>query len=335
MAIGRVRIAGDEKWVGFIGGGYNNDAHANRGKGFFVVDLGNGNIVWSYTRGDNPVMSFSIPASPVVVDTDNDGFVDTAYVGDLGGNVWRFKFCTRGDGLSCSTPSWGGGLLFQSSSAGPIYTTPAVARGSGGSTWVFWGTGNINNPTATDTQDRFFGLKDDRASTYTINQLENITNSVFSGTNHGWYINHAGGEKVLADSSVFGGVVTWTTYTLSSSPNPCIQAGEGKLYAVAMMPVTIDGVNYQVGAGVLAASSGDEVGSRSISLGTGIAKMPIFSQKPGGTGGTDFFVTISGGGGTDTSIISSSILGLSPFKSRLQTTAPSSQVLHWRDGRIQ
>jgi len=336
MAIGRVKIGGDEKWVGFIGGGYNNDGHANRGKGFFVVDLSNGNILWSYTRGDNPTsMSYSIPASPVVVDTDNDGFVDTAYVGDLGGNVWRFKFCTRGDGPSCSTPSWVGGLLFQASSAAPIYTTPAVARGSGGSIWVFWGTGNKNNPTATGTQDRFFGLKDDHASTYTINQLENNTNSVFSGTNRGWYINHASGEKVLADSSVFGSIVTWTTYTPSSSSNPCIQAGEGKLYAVAMMPVAIDSVTYQVGAGVLAPSTGAEVGSRSISLGTGIVKMPIFSQKPGGTGGTDFFVTISGGGGTDTSILSSSILGVSPFKSRLQTTAPSSQVLHWRDGRLQ
>ena len=52
MAIGRVKINGNEKWVGFIGAGYNNDGDPNRGKGFFVVDLSNGNILWSYTRGN-------------------------------------------------------------------------------------------------------------------------------------------------------------------------------------------------------------------------------------------------------------------------------------------
>ena len=31
--------------------------------------------------------------SPAIVDRDNDGFIDTAYVGDLAGNPWKFTFC--------------------------------------------------------------------------------------------------------------------------------------------------------------------------------------------------------------------------------------------------
>ncbi len=58
MAVGRVKIGGNEKWVGFFGGGYNVntdytdddiETKGRRGKGFFVVDLTNGNILWSYT----------------------------------------------------------------------------------------------------------------------------------------------------------------------------------------------------------------------------------------------------------------------------------------------
>lgn len=102
-----------------------------------------------------------------------------------------------------------------------------------------------------------------------------------------------------------------------------------------MMPVAIGGVAYNVGAGLFATSAGNEVGQRSIALGTGIAQMPIFSQKPGGTGATDAFVSTSGGGGQDFSIVTSTGMADSPFKKRLQMTAPSGQMLHWRDQRVQ
>jgi type IV pilus assembly protein PilY1 len=107
MAIGKVIINGNEKWVGFLGGGYFKDG--DKGKGFFVVDLSNGGVIWSLTKGDVPSMDSRIPASPAIVDTDNDGFIDTAYIGDLGGNVWRFKFCTGADGNACGISNWSGG----------------------------------------------------------------------------------------------------------------------------------------------------------------------------------------------------------------------------------
>ena len=344
MAIGKVIIGGSEKWVGFIGGGYDNSGDSNRGKGFFVVDLTSGNILWSFTRGGSTTsttsmsMTYSIPGSAAIVDTDNDGFVDTAYIGDLGGNVWRFTFCTAANGSGCNTSNWSGGLFFSSTGLSPIpliYTTPSAGRGSSGDLWVFWGTGDKGNPTATGTQDWFFGVKDnDRSSTYTIAQLQDITNSVFGYANPGWYMALGTGEKVLADSSAFGGMVTWTTYVPYTGTDSCNQAGTSNLYSIAMMPVAIGGVIYQVGAGLFATTTGNVVGIRSMALGPGIAQVPIYSQKPGGAGATDAYISISGGRGVNASITSSAAMGSSPFTQRLQATAPSAQLLHWWDQRV-
>jgi len=253
----------------------------------------------------------------------------------LGGNIWRLKFCTGADGTGCGTSNWSGGKLFQSSTAMPIFTTPSAGRGSGSDLWVFWGTGNKENPTATTTHDSFFAVKDsDRTSTYTLGQLENISGSVFSNASPGWYVTLATGEKVLADPATFGGMITWTTYTPPGSGGSCSTSGTGQLYALAMMPVVISGVTYQVGAGLFAISTGNVMGTRSSVLGTGIAQVPIYSQKPGGSGATDAYIIASGGGGQDFSIVTSAGMADTPFKRRLQMTAPSSQILHWLDPRM-
>jgi len=349
MAIGRVKISGYEKWVGFIGGGYSGGG--DTGKGFFVVDLSNGDILWSFTKGGSDTnttstnMTYTLPAPPAIVDTDTDGFIDTAYVGDLGGNMWRFKFCSQTDASTCNTSNWRGGRLFDSSVGTgfvrPIYAAAAVAKSTDGSLWVFWGTGNKENLSGTSGQDRFFAVRDnDRTTTYNVDNLENITTqgTAYSGANAGWYINLPNtGEKILSDAAVFGGFVAFTTYTPYSGSDPCSSAGTARLYAMTMMPMTINGITYNPGAGVLsepAVPSSTAGGERSRVLGYGIAKTPVFSQKPGGAAPTDVYLSLSGGGGADTRIISSSQLEDSPFKQELAKTAPISQVLHWLDRRI-
>lgn len=118
MHIGRVRVGNTEKWVGLIGGGYSggscttSSCSSTQGKGFFVVDLSSGAILWSLTRYSNTNMNYDFAAAPTATDTDNDGFMDTAYIGDTGGNIWRFKFCKASSGTSCSYSSWSGSKLF-------------------------------------------------------------------------------------------------------------------------------------------------------------------------------------------------------------------------------
>ncbi|MEW6740472.1 MAG: pilus assembly protein [Nitrospirota bacterium] len=325
MVVGRVKISGNEKWVGFIGGGYNTADCAGggscdtRGKGFYVVDLSNGNILWSYTRADNTTMAYSIPAHPAIVDTDNDGFIDTAYVGDLGGNMWRFKFCTSGQGSSCSTTNWSGGLLYNASGGGeglrPVYSSATVAKDASGNLWVYWATGDKTDPTAPSTNEKVLGIKDnDRTTTYTLSNLNNVTSAVQqcnSETDNGWYINFTGREKALSDITIFGGVVYFTTYVPSTSASACEQAGISRLYAI----------NYQNCTGVL------EGGARSIDIGVGIASAPIISLKPGGGLPVDLYVTVSGGAGQDAS---TTRVNFNP-----PTLSNRTNILYWKDRRVQ
>jgi type IV pilus assembly protein PilY1 len=322
---GRVNIGTQEKWVGFIGAGYNGSDCSGggscdtRGKGFFVIDLSNGEILWSYSRADNANMNYSLAGSAAVVDTDNDGFIDTAYIGDNGGSLWRLKFCTKTMGTSCTTSNWTGGRLFASSTGTirPIYTLPAVAIDGAGNLWVYWGTGDKTDPTAANAQEKLFGLKDnDRTTTYSINDLDNITatGSTYdntTSTNQGYYINLSGsGQKVLSDPTIFGGVVYFTTYNAASGGNLCDQGGDADIFALS----------YTSGAG---AFSG---GARSMSLGSGIASAPVVSMGPGSTS-ADLYVTVSGGGGSTGSTF------------RLNFTPPGvanrTNVLYWRDQRLQ
>jgi len=333
VAIGRVLVNGDEKWVGFIGGGYNpgectgGSCTDKPGKGFFVVDLSNGNILWSYKNSDNSNMEYSIAAPPTVVDTDMDGFVDRAYVGDLGGNMWQFNFCNRNSPSSCTYSSWTGGLLLSKVGGGaqsgkqPIYTAATMSKDNNGNLWLYWGTGDKVDPTGNTPAGFFWGVKVDKCvdnsnnpSPCSRNDFDNISASGASYTDtaagKGYYINLSGSsEKILADPVVFGGVVYFTTYTPGAGTG-CNVSGTASLY----------GIKAASGAGALA-------GDRSMTVGSGIASTPIVSQKPGsGTDAPDLYVTISGAG----QAVSTSRVDMNP-----PTLSNRTNMLFWRDRRVQ
>ena len=322
---GKVKINGEEKWVGFMGGGYNAQNCVNmnkcdeRGKGFFVIDLSNGDTLWSVTLADNSGMIHSITATPSIVDTDNDGFIDTAYVGDLGGSMWRFKFCRASDGSTCTTSDWSAGVLYQQATSviRPIYTSPAISKDSQGNLWVYWGTGDKEDPTAANAQEVFVGLKDnDRSTTWAGGDLENITSGTYdpASTSPGWYMNFTGqGEKVLGEPLVFGGVVYFSTFIPDQTGDPCSYGGDAQLY----------GVDYVTGAGELS----DE-GDRSITIGTGIPTAPVISLKPGTALSPDLYVTVSSGGGGGSS--NTQRISFDP-----PTLSNRTNMLFWFDRRLQ
>jgi len=318
MMPGKALISGQERWIGFIGAGYNATDCAggggcdSRGKGFFIVDMKDGVVLRSFTLSNDARMKYSLPATPTFVDADNDGFVDTAYIGDLGGNIWRFKLCTKADGSSCSESSWQATLLYDSSSGviRPIYTMPAAAIDGAGNLWIYWGSGDKSDPTAPNAQEKFYALKDnDRTTTYSVNDLDNITSSGATydnanSTKAGYYINISGsGEKILADPIVFGGVVYFTTYSPPAN-QPCEQTGVASLY----------GIKYTSGGGVFP-------GGRSMDIGQGIASSPVVSTGQGATT-SDIYVTTSSGG-----------VGRVPFNP--PGGGRRTQMLYWRDQRLQ
>jgi hypothetical protein len=320
--VSRVIISGNEKWVAFIGGGAAAPGASNSGKSFHVIDLVDGSVLWSYTKATNSNLDNPMPAAPAIVDTDNDGFIDTAYIGDLGSNMWRFKFCRAADGSSCSTSNWTGTRLFEATSNSgnrPIYTSAAVAKDGSGNLWVYWGTGDKTDPTSSSAQEKFFGLKDtDLTSTRTISDVENITSSgsSYSDTSkYGYYMNLAGqGEKMLADPTVFGGLVYFTTFIPSQgNSDPCAAGGTASLY----------GLNYTTGGGALPLTGTP----RSMVVGTGISSAPVISLKPSGGLVPDLYVTTSGSGTT----------GAQTMRVNINPPGMSNRtnMLYWKDKRVE
>jgi Tfp pilus tip-associated adhesin PilY1 len=329
MFIGRVRINNTEKWVGLLGGGYSGSSCGTtscsdtRGKGFYVVDLSDGTILWRYTYANNSSMGYNLVAGPVGVDSDSDGFMDTAYIGDLGGNVWRFQFCLKSDGASCNKSNWKGSLLFQSpSNTLNIYTGASVSTDTSQNLWVYFGTGNKTDPLNTTVQDRVYAVKDTgivpitktgTSTTYSISNLTNITSGTYdiNSTNNGWYIILGGtGEKLFAAPVVFNQNVYFTTYTPTN--NPCDQNGYANLYEV----------NYLSGAGAIS-------GARSTPAGEGTPSGAVISINPY-TGQYGVYVSSSAPHSGSTSDKSSTTeIGGDQSNSR------NKNMIYWYDNRLQ
>jgi hypothetical protein len=325
MFLGRVRINNTEKWVGLIGGGYSgtNCASAatcdSRGKGFIVVDLNDGTILWKYTHADNANMKYDLAAAPVAVDYDGDGFLDTAYIGDTGGNVWRFNFCLSKDGESCDTNSWSGGMLFSNATpvAGnkAIYTQPAVTVDGNYNLWVYVGTGNKTDPTGNSGTERLLGIKDiDRETTLTLGDLTDISSATYTNaaSGHGWYItlSPTTGEKILAEAVAHDRKLYFTSYVpFSSGGDPCNKAGTAKLYII----------DYITGAGLFGE------GVRSQTIGTGIPSTPVISRNPY-TKLNDLYVARSE---SDDDSHTEKINDPSPV------FTPRKSMIYWQDMRIQ
>jgi type IV pilus assembly protein PilY1 len=338
MYIGRVLINGSEKWVGFMGAGHNLSNQTlctanpgwgdcdRRGKGIFAIDLSNGNVLWAITHLTEPGMEYAFPAAPALLDNDRDGFIDTAYIGDLGGNMWRLKFCKPSDGVTCNTANWTVNKLFNgsgdSSSARPIYNIAAIAKDGASNLWVYWGTGDKVNSTDKTQQDLFVAIKDtDLAATRTIGNLQNVSASgaVYNDpTKYGWYIlMPAGtGEKILSEPTVFGGAVWFTSWVPPTGADACSQSGMSNLY----------GMNFGNGADGIDNGPGSK--ARSISLGTGMATAPTFSLNP--YGGSDLYITQSGGTGASTNIGT----GDTTRRKGPDGAGGANRILYWRDTRL-
>ena len=154
--VGKVKMAdGTDKWVAFFGGGFNSGANNSSGNGFFAIDLSNGAKLWQYSNvsgstDDRKYMNFSLAASPAAVDLNNDGYIDRVYVGDIGGQIWKFDLSAVATVSGGLVTNWTGKRLFAaaSSQANPpaageyypaqgIYASPVLANDSSGHLWLY------------------------------------------------------------------------------------------------------------------------------------------------------------------------------------------------------
>jgi type IV pilus assembly protein PilY1 len=273
--------------VAFVGGGFDPSETKNKdaavGQAFFVVDIKTGDIIWQFSYDNKDTvkkwMTHALPASPTAVDTNLDGYVDKVYIGDLGGQMWVFdvsfnELTKKSDSL------WSGNILFQAGGGEKhnIYYQPAVAFDKNGTPWVYFGTGDREDPKDKNSKERFYAVKDDGKGSYPLEEkdLSDVTdkNKFDQVSAPGWYIQYpqlAKGEKVLAKPAVFNRLVYFTTYTYTESADLCAVGGVSKDYIV----------EYLSGGGALAVDDlldlSGPAGARSKEIGIGAPSTPVIT----------------------------------------------------------
>lgn len=196
-----------ERWVAIVTGGYhptgdpndalNYDASATAGRGIYLIDVTNGEVLGEkkFDAGASDgreEMLYAMPSTPSVFDIDTDGYADVIYVGDLGGNVWKWVvkydplagntlgdpinstgdvaqpdtkfrrwFAAQADAASSLGVTVGGTTYYKS-----IFFSPAGAFAQN-RFWLAFGTGERAQLTRThdassdDENNRFYSVKDD------------------------------------------------------------------------------------------------------------------------------------------------------------------------------
>ncbi len=120
-------------------------------------------LLWTANKTKFPEMLYSISAKVDVADLDADGLLDQMYVGDLGGQLWRFDIA---NGLSQSEMIKGGVILnvsgLTSNTNRRFYNTPDVVfltQSSASYLAVSLGTGWRGNPLDQSVHDQFYSVR--------------------------------------------------------------------------------------------------------------------------------------------------------------------------------
>ena len=237
----------------FIGAGYSSNNSS--GKAILAIKILTGEVLKTFKNDTNiTAMNYSIASNVLVVDANDNGFIDKVYVGDLGSQLWRLGKFSNSSGVALNFPdcdeninNWEAQIVFVSDSSHvrKFYYPPSLTLEKGYDL-LFVGTGDRENACSTSTTDRFYCIRDKHASsTYYENDLVDMTNplstqpsldNLSSDVNNdgradqGWFIQLAAGEKVLAENTVFYKTVYLTTFT--PNPVPCVPGGDGRVYAL-------------------------------------------------------------------------------------------------------
>jgi type IV pilus assembly protein PilY1 len=301
-----------ERWVAIVGGGYTEEGNPNSlsfdasslpGKAIYMIALDTGAVLASVeydpaglTGPDE--MEYAIPSTPSVLDLNFDGFADVVYVGDLGGQVWKWDISavaadTVGDsrfdnfpyGVFFESPieDMGGGVnryqsFFFAPSATLIGGTLVLAFGAGERADLMYPGQN-----GKDENNRFYVIKDTDptgvsafSTLYEETDLTDITglDSDPDSTDYGFYMVAADSEKFITNPNIFAGFVITSSYIPDlSGANVCTTTGESFLYIFDIRT----GLGAYFDAGV---TTGDD--ARRLSIGSGVSSDPQISMSRSG-----------------------------------------------------
>jgi len=299
-----------EQWVAIFGGGmletgdpneddyvgdHTSGAWEDKSKAIFIVALDDGSLLSmvnfdAASSTDHDEMKYSMPSAPGVLDLNHDGFADVVYIGDLGGQVWKWDISAVGTDSDSDS-------LIDNWKAGRIFTTPRTSLGGGeyhyrqfyhppsaayvnGVLHLAFGSGDekdilYQGDTSKDDENRFYVIQDlyptgTSAFSTLITEASNLTDVTSTATyvdpgNRGYYFKGAEGEKFITDTIIFAGHVLAASYIPTAAPT--CGPGTARFYA------------FELGnaEGFFDANSVAETTDRYMDIGTGVPSNPRVS----------------------------------------------------------
>ena len=117
----------EKKFVAVFGGGFDPEHPLDAGNHLYIVDLGTGKPI--YKR----LVEGAVPSEPAAVDTDQDGLLDTIYVGTTAGLMYKVSLRGRpplvdvtGVGTRVISTEWDPFPIFDVGGNRPIFYPPSV-----------------------------------------------------------------------------------------------------------------------------------------------------------------------------------------------------------------
>jgi hypothetical protein len=236
----------------FFGGGYDSCEDTDvvspvcvgqKGTGVYIVDAFTGNLL---TAAPLPTLK-PVAADVALIDINGDGYVDYAYVADVGGNIYRVNLVDRSvaaNGTVTYAPlaasSWTITRVASTTGAGRKFLFAPELLASANKVYIGIGSGDREHPLAANypyanVLNRFYVYLDDPSRTSAISldaDLVDYTNqsvvasiiaangnsctatTAFTNTKYGWRIdlNQFGqGEQTVTSAVIVGGMVTFST----------------------------------------------------------------------------------------------------------------------------
>ncbi|WP_405222600.1 pilus assembly protein [Lentisalinibacter sediminis] len=270
----------DHKTVLIFAGGYDvahdepgafSSTEDSFGNAIFMVDVDDGELLWSAGNDSShdlvlPKMKRAIPSDVTVADMNGNGRADRMYVGDMGGQLWRFDIF---DGQPPSDLVAGGVIgtfgiesgLTGAANERRFFVAPDIA--------IFRdpvqdkrylsisiGTGYRSHPLDTDTDERFYSIRDPyifqqqpqawydglgAGQIVTEATLVDVTNepsgTVLDPSDDGWMLTLRDGEKILSESRTFNDTVFVVSFQPKIADLAACNPGGGtnRLYEISVV----------------------------------------------------------------------------------------------------
>ena len=252
-----------DKFVAIFGGGLDSSKAGNQGNWLYMADIETGLII--YKRR----LAGSAASEPAAVDTDQDGYIDTIYIGTLNGYLYKADISEAQLLNSTATiteystgvpvmrtvrrivaPEWDPFVVFDTGGR-PIYYPPSVIFVAKRAQFsVAFGTGDREDILSKTTQvGRFYNAVDDdwivgdprlplteanlQAIAYqsTTQLNKDLLVDPAIGKEPGWVLTLAENERVVTNGLAFSGVITFSTFIPDlAGSGACGGVGAGRIY---------------------------------------------------------------------------------------------------------